>query len=577
MGSTIRAVLCAFIAAAIALFVLWPVGLVFQSAWQGTGSAEPGLTLAPKQVSLAVETLKLVVLVLFVALPIGVTGALLVFRCDTPARWLWRLLILLPALVPIDLHATAWLATAGPQGLTKALGLPVELAGIFGAAWVHAMAAIPWVVAVVGPGLCIVEAELEEDCLLLVGTAGTIWRVTLRRASGAIVAAALIVSVQAAGEMAVTDLLQVRTYAETVYTEFAIEGRVGAATATAVPGVFVWLVLVAIAGALLVRTVPAHHQAIVGRRPLFQLGRARWAAAAGCICVISATLAVPTFSLVWRAGLKFPRILANQVEMTTPAQVPDSTALTSPQRIPPHWSVRGLVENVGRSAESAGDQLELSVIVAICTAAVTVPLAWIAVVAADRGRAGQCLLAAVTCALFALPGPVVGIGLKLAIGRPFLWWGADPTTLGGTLANWMDQFGRTLGVLVWLHTLRAFPFAVVALWPVRRMVNRRLVEAATIDGAGPWKRFRHIELPACRAALIAAALVSAVFSIGELGGSVIVTPPGQQPLSVRIFTFAHHGLESHLAGICLVLLGISTAGSLAVLLCVWWSMRQVRE
>jgi iron(III) transport system permease protein len=548
----VAAATCAVLALVTA-FVLWPVSLVFHAAWQGLDDREPGLTLAPQRVPLAIETAKLVMLVLAIALPAGVMCAAALFRTDLPLNWLWGTLILLPALLPIDLQATAWLATLGPQGLARSLGLSLELKGVLGAAWVHGMASIPWVVAIVGPALCTVEAELEEDGLLLVGAARTLWHVTLRRSAAALVAAGLIVAVQTAGEMAVTDLLQVRTYAETVYTEFALASRVGPATATAAPGIIVWLCLILVAGTLLVRSVPPNAQALFARRPVFRLGRARWFVLAGCIFVACATWGIPMSSLVWRAGLDFPRVQVDR--LASPAKATSKAAsVTEESKVPrtadrtlqPHWQPSALVRNIGASARSAADQLTLSLIVAAITATVTVPLAWLLVAFAQAGRWSGWMIGGIVALLFALPGPVVGIALELAVGRPFIWWGSDAATVGGRLALWLDNVALSPAILVWLHTIRALPFALAMLWPARRLVNRRLLETAAIDGAGTWARFRFVELPACSAAIIAATLVSAVLSIGELAGSVIVQPPGLQPLSVRIFTLAHFGLENHL-------------------------------
>src|SRR5262245_34766195 len=89
-----------FSAVAIFVFVLliWPVLLVFKAAWEGRHSVEPSLTQSEQRVSLALETSKLILLVLAIALPVGVTVSLAVFRSDVPARWLWLPLILLPAL-----------------------------------------------------------------------------------------------------------------------------------------------------------------------------------------------------------------------------------------------------------------------------------------------------------------------------------------------------------------------------------------------------------------------------------------------------------------------------------------------
>jgi iron(III) transport system permease protein len=551
--------------------------MVVASAWQGRGDAEPGLSMTQQRASLAIQTLALVGLTLAIALPIGVAAALAVFRTDVPGRFFWAPLILLPALVPLDLHATAWLATLGPQGFARAMGLPIELKGLVGAAWIHAMAAIPWVVAIVGAAVSIVEAELEEDCLLLAGPIRTMWHVTLRRSIGAVIAAALIVAVLTAGEMAVTDLLQVRTYAETVYTEFAIAARVGAATATAVPGLVVWLLLVAVAGWLVVRKVPQDAQALFVRRPVFRLGRLRGVAAAFCAIVVTGSLVVPTVSLVWRTGQRYPKRLPIEQTPGSPVTAAESNSVSPAEPAGPHWSAVAFRENLVRSAESAADQLKLSLKVAAATVLVTVPVAWLMTVLSRRGRVGQWLVAAAACLLFALPGPVLGIGLALATGRPTAWWPASGESIGAELARWLRGVVDSPAVLVWLHSLRTLPFALGVIWPVHRLVNRGLLEAAAIDGAGAWSRFWHIELPACRVAVVTSALACAVLSIGELSGSVIVTPPGQQPLSVRIFSFAHYGLESHLAGICLVLLGLVAAGSLAVLLCLRWTLWSLKE
>lgn len=568
---------CVLLVGLLIVFVGWPVGMVIGAAWEGRGDAEPGLSLTKQRASLAFQTLALVMLTLAVALPVGVAAALAVFRTDVPGKLCWTLLILLPALVPLDLHATAWLATLGPQGLAKSIGLPIELKGLVGAAWVHAMASIPWVVAIVGAAVSIVEAELEEDCLLLVGPIRTLWHVTLRRSVGAVVAAASIVAVLTAGEMAVTDLLQVRTYAETIYTEFAIAARVGAATATAVPGLAVWLVLVAVAGWLVIRKVSQDSQALFVRRPVFRLGPWRWVATTLCVFVVAGTLVVPAGSLVWRTGLRYPKHEPRNASLKPSASPGESKPVPANEPTGPHWSAAAFGENLVRSARSARDQLMLSLKVAAGTVLVTVPLAGLLTLITRQGRLGRWLVTGTACLFFALPGPVLGIGLVLALGRPTAWWGSSADSVGGHIALWCRGVADSPGVLVWLHSLRTLPFALAVIWPVHRLVNRSLIEAAAIDGAGAWGRFWHVDLPACRVAVVAAALACAVLSIGELSGSVIVYPPGLQPLSVRIFSFAHYGLESHLAGICLVLLGVAAVGSLAVLLSLRWTVRNLRS
>ena len=84
--------------------------------------------------------------------------------------------IVLAAFVPLPLHATAWLGAFGNAGRLQALGWRPILVGRFGAAFVHAMAALPWVVLIAGMGLCAVEPELEESALLDYGPVRVLMR-----------------------------------------------------------------------------------------------------------------------------------------------------------------------------------------------------------------------------------------------------------------------------------------------------------------------------------------------------------------------------------------------------------------
>src|SRR5262249_2062191 len=79
----------------------------------------------------------------------------------------------------------------------------------------------------------------EEDARTLMPSWLVVLRVTLPRAGAAIGAAALWVSLQTATEISVTDVMQVRTFAEEVYTQIVggldVEEGVARATAVTVP------------------------------------------------------------------------------------------------------------------------------------------------------------------------------------------------------------------------------------------------------------------------------------------------------------------------------------------------------
>src|SRR5262249_53492218 len=233
-----------------------------------------------------------------------------------------QFLTILTLFVPLPLFASAWQAALGTGGW-----LPVAFwrtppppddpdltpAGLFwkpwaqglGAAiWVHAVAGLPWVILLVGQGLCWVERELEEDALTAAGPWRVLWAVTLRRSRLAIAAAGLWIGLLAATEITVTDMMQVRTFAEEVYYQFVVGDDAGVARALAVSVPLLVLIgaLVIVTGRRWDRAVPPPATLSVQPR-LFPVGRWRWPLLVGALLVVGLLIAVPLVSLVWKAGL----------------------------------------------------------------------------------------------------------------------------------------------------------------------------------------------------------------------------------------------------------------------------------
>ena len=60
-------------------------------------------------------------------------------------------------------------------------------------------------------------------------------------------------------------------------------------------------------------------------------------------------------------------------------------------------------------------------------------------------------------------------------------------------------------------------------------------------------------------------LVVFALSMGELSATALVVPPGTPPLSVRLLTLLHYGVEDRVAAICLAMTIASWAIGLAVI------------
>lgn len=511
----------------------WPVLATVLEARVGTstgsgggllGPVPLGGTRMPRPFRLAMTSIELVLLTEAIALPLGIPLGVLLFRTDVWGRRVLLGLIAMAAFVPLPLHATAWLGALGNAGRVQAIGVAPLLVGLPGAAFVHAMAALPWVVLFAGVGLCSVERELEDAASMDMPGRRVFVAITLRRSAGALAGAALAVAVLAAGDMTVTDLLQVRTYAEEAYLQYQLGNGPVAAAAVSLPPLILLGGLIVIATRALIRSDPVRLASAAQGGSLWKLGRRRTSVGILVLATAGNLLALPLYSLLWRAG----RVGGNAAK-----------------GIGPSWSIPGLLGTLRFAGEESARPLLTSVTWSVAGATATVAMAWsLAWVSRRPGPWRWVVLVALATAL-AAPGPVAGMALVLAY-------------------RMIPPLYDSAAMIVLADMLRTFPYALLVLWPAIRAVPTEHLEAAAIDGYTPAEQALKVALPLTRRACLAAWGVAFVLSLGELPATNLVHPPGVEPLSCVIWEMMHRGVDSHLAGVALVMLAaIAIAGTAA--------------
>jgi iron(III) transport system permease protein len=531
----------AVLIAALAALLGWPAAAIVIEAARGvpvpgaSGLIDAALTAdVGRPLGLAIETLRVVLGAEAIALPAGVLLALLLFRTDLPGRRFLLGWLGLSLFLPLPLHATAWLGTIGNAGRSQAIGSAPLLVGAWGAAFVHAMAALPWVVLLVGLGVRSVEPELEEAAWMELPAWRVALGVTLRRSVGAIASAALAVGVLTAGDMTVTDLLQVRTYAEEAYIQSQLGEGPAAAARVALPPLAVLGGLILLGSHVVSRTDPARLASPRLRGPTWRLGPARRAAGGAVLAIVGGILAVPLYGLVWRAGRVAGQAAGGR---------------------PPHWSPEGLAGTLVRAWPDVAEPSALAyqplrspllstAIWAALAASLAVLVGWMLAWKARRPGPWAMLAAAVAALTLATPGPVVGLALKVAYLRFPL----------------IHDTGAIVGLA---YTARVLPYAVIILWPALRSIPPEYLDAAAVDGHGPAGRARRVAIPVSRGAIVAAWFIAFVLAMGELPASNLVLPPGLMTISARVWMLLHTGVESHLAGVGLILMGLYGALGLA--------------
>jgi iron(III) transport system permease protein len=484
---------------------------------------------------LALETTGLVLATEALALPVGVLLAAVLFRTDIWGRRGLLAIIALAAFVPMPLHATAWLGALGNAGRMQALGVRPILVGRFGAAVVHALAALPWVVLLAGVGLCAVEPELEESALLEFGPLRVLTRITIRRAMGAIAAAALAVAVLTAGDMTVTDLLQVRTYAEEAYVQFVLGRGLADAAIVALPPLVVLGTGIILAGRALSRLDPARLASASPGARLWRLGRWRVPVGVLLALLVGNALAFPLYALIWRAG-----------------RVGGRATL----RRPPSWSLSGLMGTLRFAASEILEPLAASLCWVSTAATLAVALAFGLAWVGRSSRAWRWTMLGAMALALATPGPVAGRALMLAyIGLPELY--------------------DSSAMVVLAQALRALPYVLLILWPFLRSFPQDYLEAAALDGYGPVGQMVRVVWPLSIRALLASWMVALALGLGELPATRQVYPAGIEPMSVFLWGLLHTGVESHLSGVALIMLMVIAVAGLAAAAALGWSRARI--
>jgi iron(III) transport system permease protein len=523
----------------LAAVVGWPLVLPLvdlagrPAAWSAWGDAG-------RILSLANTTAELVFGVLLVDLPLGTLLAVLLYRSDLPGRAALRRVVVVSLFVPLPLLTSAWQAVLGGGGW---LGPPNPgwpwATGLRAAVWVHAAAGLPWVIWLVGQGLCWVEPEMEEDARLAVGPWRVLWLVTLPRARGTILAAAIWVALLTAHEITVTDLTQVRTFAEEVYTQFVLpdpgaglapEVSVARAVAVTMPGALVIALGLGVALWRWERTAPPLGSA-PERRPLIELGAGRGLTTVVVTAVVGLIVAVPIGGLIWKLGLR---------------------------GYPEGWSSLTAEGYLGQAAKAHVGLIAGSLSVAAAAGLLAAGMALLSCWLARDSWGVRLLLTAVVALAWALPGPVVGAGLKSAIDRLV----DAEERLGGRGAIWLLFYNGPSPIpVVWADLLRFFPYAVALLWPAVRLVPSTLTDAARVDGARPADELRHAVWPLSATAAGRAAVAVGVLALGELSASKLVATPGDkffgETFAHVVWARMHYGIGNQLAAMCLLLLAVA--------------------
>lgn len=498
--------------AAIALAVVWvPVSAVARAFGDPplTNDGVEAIGLARWPV-LLVNTLIVTGTATLIAVGVGLPVGVLAARTNLPGRGVVRGLAGFLACLPPIVYAGLAIAVVPLWRMPPS----AVLCGIG-----YGLVFLPLAVIVCDGLARRVPAALEDAALLDASAARVLCRVTMRQCLPGAAALALLVITLVATDMALTDLMRVRTFAEEVYTQYALRRSGVGPLLTGAPLLGALAAMLAVCltrGVRLASDRSVTHEPEPRRMRL--LGAARRTAVV-LLLVAAAALAWPAYRLLM------------QIESLSLA-----------------WrSAESLIGEIGRS-------LAVGAPAAMLMAAAAVGLAHGMV----RNRAMGVVGVTAIALLLALPAPSAGIALVDLLNHP----------------GWRGAIYDSPLVLIAGYLVRFLPVAVLLLVAAIQSIPREFEQMARTDGADWAAVQRYVIWPLVAREAAIAALICLVLAFAEIGTSVLIAPPGYSIASVRVFGLLHGGVYRDVA-VLTILSAICMVGPWAGL--AWLLRRRTRS
>ena len=471
-----------------------------------------------RRLLLLLNSLGLSLAVSISGIAIGTLAAIRLWRCESGILSSLRWLVLVLTLVPPYIHALAW--SSALQKLNDLLGglgvSQVYFQGWAAAWWVQLMSSLPLAVGLALVGMKCVEPLFIDAARVIRSDIRSFIRIILPLAAPMLLATAGILFLLNIMDYSVPYLFQLNVYPLEIFAEFSASNEPARAFLYSLPLLIIAVFIVA----------SLQH----GLRNVAQStswGKPSW-------------LVSPTWP-AWFHLLQWFAIAVLFLQVVVPLF--SLTALT------------GTWHSMLTSITSASSEITFTLWVALLAALLSLPLAAGTAIELFRQQRWRWLWWLIVLMPLAVPPPLIGVGLISIWNRPML----------------LDIYGSA-AMPVLAALVRFTSFAVLVLAVQLKYIDRLLIDAAAIIQPKRFRIWSRVWFPMLLPGLLAAAGIVFAMTTGELGATLLVAPPGQATLTMRIYNFLHYGSTSTVAGLCLLMAAIALAtGLIAIGALAWWA------
>jgi multiple sugar transport system permease protein len=114
--------------------------------------------------------------------------------------------------------------------------------------------------------------------------------------------------------------------------------------------------------------------------------------------------------------------------------------------------------------------------------------------------------------------------------------------------DWLGQRSTAMPAVIIASVWRGFPFWAVSFLAALQSIPAEQYEAAKVDGASAWQRFRYITLPGIRHVIIVVTLLSSIWTANSFENIWIMTQGGPSDATMVLPVLAFFGMQSQRLG-----------------------------
>ena len=221
------------------------------------------------------------------------------------------------------------------------------------------------------------------------------------------------------------------------------------------------------------------------------------------------------------------------------------------------------------------EALRHSFVWVVCAVALQFSFGFMAALLLNRAFAWRGIARALIVVPWALPSVIIGLIWTWMLDFNLGVLNHIGVRLGLLSASvpWLAQAGTAMASVILALMWQGIPFFAVTLLAGLQAVSAELYEAASIDGAGVWGKFRHITLPGLATVIATALLLRMIWVANSLDLILVMTGGGPgtatQTLPLHAFLTAWSGGNYGQGSALAVLLTILLLG--VVITYVWRS------